>query len=187
MRDEPRHDGPLGAGAGLALPAAFAVNGNGLPEKLFTLRQTLYLKAKREPTFRFYTVYGLIARLDVLEAAWAQVAANDGAPGVDGVTIDAIIATPGGSALLIATLHEELRTKQYRPQAVRRVMIPKPNGKRRPLGIPTVRDRVVQTAAMLILEPIWEADFPHPAFPTRSPETLSRSGATRPAGGRQGR
>jgi RNA-directed DNA polymerase len=135
------------------------VNGKGLPEKIFTLRQTLYRKAKREPTFRFYTLYGLIARLDVLEAAWALVAANDGAPGVDGVTIDAILATPGGPALLVATLHEELRTKQYRPQAVRRVTIPKPNGKRRPLGIPAVRDRVVQTAAMLILEPIWEADF----------------------------
>ena len=159
LRDNPRHDGPLGTGAGLALPAAFAVNGNGLPEKLFTLRQTLYLKAKREPTFRFYTLYGLIARLDVLEAAWAQVAANDGAPGVDGVTIDAIIAAPGGIATLVATLHKELRTKHYRPQAVRRVTIPNPNGKRRPLGIPTVRDRVVQTAAMLMLEPIWEADF----------------------------
>jgi hypothetical protein len=78
---EPRHDGPSGAGTVPALPAAFAVNGKGLPEKLFTLRQTLYLKAKREPAFRFYTLYGLIARLDVLEAAWAQVAANDGHQG----------------------------------------------------------------------------------------------------------
>ena len=95
---ETRHDGSSGTGAVPKLPAAFAVNGKGLPEKLFTLRQTLYLKAKREPAIRFYTLYGLLARLDVLEAAWAQVAANDGAPGVDGVTIDTIIATPGGTA-----------------------------------------------------------------------------------------
>jgi RNA-directed DNA polymerase len=142
-----------------ALPPAFAVNRQGFPVALFTLRQKLYLKAKREPTFRFYALSDRIYRLDVLEAAWALVAANDGAPGVDGVTIKAIVTAPGGAAPLIATLHEELRTKRYRPQAIRRVFIPKADGTRRPLGIPAVRDRVVQTAALLILEPIVEADF----------------------------
>lgn len=146
-------------GDGQELPEAFAVNSKGLPEKLFTLRQKLYLKAKREPKFRFYTLYSLIHRLDVLEAAWDTVARNEGAPGVDGVTIEKIEATPGGREELVATLQSELRSKSYTPRAVKRVYIPKPDGRLRPLGIPTVRDRVVQTAALLILEPIFEADF----------------------------
>ena len=141
------------------LPKTFVVNEKGLPVNLFALRQKLYEKAKREPTFRFYTLYGLIARFDVLAAAWDLVAANDGAPGVDGVTIEQIATTPGGVATLVATLHQELLTKQYTAQAVRRAYILKAKGKRRPLGIPTVRDRVVQAAARLILEPIFEADF----------------------------
>lgn len=141
------------------VPKAFVVNSKRLPVNLFTLRQKLYEKAKREPTFRFYTLYGLIARVDVLEAAWALVAENGGAPGVDGVTIEQLETSPEGVATLVATLHQESRTKQYKPQAVRRVFILKANGKRRPLGIPTVRDRVVQAAARLILEPIFEADF----------------------------
>jgi RNA-directed DNA polymerase len=160
-----------------ALPEAFAVNRDGLPVKLFLLRQTLYVKAKREPMFRFYALYDRIYRRDVLWAAWARVAENAGAPGVDGVTIDQIANSPGGAALMVETLHHELRTKTYRPDAVLRVLIPKPDGRRRPLGIPTIRDRVVQTAMKLILEPIVEADFLDCSFgyrPARSAEDALR-------------
>jgi len=141
------------------LPEAYRANERNLPLKLFTLRQKLYLKAKREPRFRFYTLYDRIYRQDVLSAAWAQVAKNGGSAGVDGVTIEMIESSPGGPEALVAELHQSLKDKTYRPEAVRRVYVPKPDGRMRPLGIPTVRDRVVQTAAKLILEPIFEADF----------------------------
>ena len=132
------------------------------PDKIRTLQRKLYCKAKAEPAFRFYLLYDKICREDILNHAYRLARANAGAPGVDGVTFAQIEAE--GLDAWLASLREELVLKTYRPVPVRRVMIPKPGGGERPLGIPTIRDRVVQTAAKLVLEPIFEADFDDGAY-----------------------
>ena len=132
------------------------------PPKIRTLQRKLYDKAKKEPDFRFYQLYDKVWRTDILAHAYDLARTNKGAPGVDGVTFDRIEAQ--GLEDWLARLGEDLRTKTYKAQAVRRVMIPKPGGGERPLGIPTIRDRVVQTAAKLVLEPIFEADLDPAAF-----------------------
>jgi RNA-directed DNA polymerase len=131
------------------------------PEKLRHLQDTLYRKAKAEPDYRFWSLYGELTRRDLLEHALRLVVRNGGAPGVDRESLAHITATPETQARWLDALQQEVQTKTYRPAPVRRVYIPKSNGGQRPLGIPTVKDRVVQMAALLVLGPIYEADF-HP-------------------------
>ena len=136
------------------------------PEKIRNLQRGLYVKAKNEPGYRFYALYDKVYREDILLHGYNVAKANEGAPGVDGVTFEQIEKGEGVAALL-ATLKEELKAGTYRPQPVRRVYIPKPEGGQRPLGIPTIRDRVAQAAAKIVLEPIFEADFTENAYAYR--------------------
>ena len=132
------------------------------PIKIRMLQRKLYQKAKGEPSYRFYLLYDKIYREDILAHAYALAKSNQGAPGVDGQSFWGIETL--GLEEWLSGIRNDLRAKTYQPQAVRRVMIPKPGGGERPLGIPTIRDRVVQTAAKLLLEPIFEADFDPNAY-----------------------
>ena len=145
------------------------------PIQIRELQRKLYLKAKAEPNYRFYLLYDKIYREDMLAHGYALAKANRGAPGVDGQTFEQI--ETAGREEWLDGIRKDLRTKTYRPQPVRRVVIPKAGGGERPLGIPTIRDRVVQTAAKLVLEPIFEADLEPSAYgyrPKRSAQDAIR-------------
>lgn len=146
------------------------------PPAIRSLQRKLYAAAKAEPTRRFHQLYDKVHREDILVHAYRLARAAGGAPGVDGETFEDIEAQ--GREQWLIGLREELRARSYRPAPVRRVMIPKPGGGERPLGIPTIRDRVVQTAAKLVLEPIFEADFADSAYgyrPKRSAQDAVRA------------
>ncbi len=130
----------------------------GFPH-LALVRERLSVKAKSEPKFRFYNLYGHVVETETLKCAWQKVKANRGAAGVDGATIEDMEQSEGGVDGFIAEIQRELHEKTYRASPVRRQYIEKGNGKLRPLGIPTVKDRVVQNAVLLVVEPIFEADF----------------------------
>jgi RNA-directed DNA polymerase len=137
------------------------------PESVWQLQEALRVKAKKEPACRFHSLYDKIYRKDVLFHAWRCCRSNGGAPGVDNVTFEKIEA--GGVANWLEELAKELREKTYRPDAVRRVWIPKPGStKQRPLGVPRIKDRVVQMATVLILEPIIETDLPDKQYGYRA-------------------
>lgn len=128
------------------------------PDKIRTLQRKLYIKAKQEPAYRFYALYDKVHRADILVFAWRLVKANKGSPGIDGINFEAIENGEGVMAFL-SKIQQELQDKTYRASPVKRVMIPKADGSMRPLGIPTIRDRVVQMALKLVIEPIFEAGF----------------------------
>jgi group II intron reverse transcriptase/maturase len=129
------------------------------PEKIWELQRKLYQKAKQEKEFRFYLLYDKVCRADILAHAYKLVKANKGDCGVDGVTFESIEKMEGGEQGYLDSIAKELEEKVYKPMPVRSVYIPKTDGSRRPLGIPTIKDRMVQMAVKIIIEPIFEADF----------------------------
>jgi len=129
------------------------------PEKIRELQRKLYQKAKQEKEFRFYLLYDKVYRPDILSHAYRLVRANKGANGVDGITFESIEEKEDGVQKYLEGIAEGLKCKTYKPMPVRRVYVPKPDGSRRPLGIPTVKDRIVQMAVKIVIEPIFEADF----------------------------
>jgi len=129
------------------------------PEKIRELQRKLYQKAKQEKEYRFYLLYDKVYRMDILNHAYRLVKSNKGASGVDGVTFEDIGEKEGGQQRYLEGIADELKNKTYEAMPVRRVYIPKPDGSKRPLGIPTVKDRIVQMAVKIVIEPIFEADF----------------------------
>ena len=145
-------------------------------DRVRDLQEKLGRKAAAEPKFRFYALYDKIHRGDVLAEAWRRVRSNGGAAGTDGQTIEDV--ERAGVEELLRVLSQELRDGSYRSRPVRREYIPKPDGRKRPLGIPCVRDRVVQTAAVLVLEPIFEADFTEASYGFRPGRNAQQAAAT---------
>ncbi|MBI4743969.1 MAG: group II intron reverse transcriptase/maturase [Actinobacteria bacterium] len=144
-------------------------------DKVQELQRKLYLKAKSQPNFRFYALYDKIYRIDVLKKAWQKVKTNHGSPGIDGKTIEDI--EKKGTEEFLKEIQKELRTEEYRPQPAKRVYIPKTDKKMRPLSIPTIKDRVVQMALKIVIEPIFEADFEDNSYgyrPKRSAQQAAK-------------
>ena len=136
------------------------------PASVQKLQTALHAKAKESPDFRFYALYDKVYRKDVMAYAYERCEANGGTAGIDNQTFEDI--EEYGVERWLDELTQELKSRTYQPQPVRRVYIPKPDGKQRPLGIPTIRDRVVQTAAVLVLEPIFETDLPTEQYAYRA-------------------